>query len=87
MTDAQRERYVRRLRFPRELEQGYQADHYRRVLPTLRIGLMLSIAILAAQGVGWHSQGASFVQALVACGLRALPFAVALPRGCASAPS
>jgi adenylate cyclase len=28
MTDAERERYLRRLRFPRELEQAFQADHY-----------------------------------------------------------
>ncbi len=54
MTDAEREGCLRRLSFPRELEQTFQLDYYQQILPTLRIGLALMSLILLGQGFGWY---------------------------------
>ncbi len=46
MTDADRSRYLRRLRFPPELESAFQQDYYRRFLPALRIILLILVLVV-----------------------------------------
>ena len=48
MTDAERTRDLRRLRFPGKLEQAFQAADYRELAPGLRAGFLLVIALHAA---------------------------------------
>jgi PAS domain S-box-containing protein len=44
-------RRAQRLRFPDELEQLFQADYYRKSIVTMRIGLVLGIALVALFGI------------------------------------
>ena len=56
MTDAERDTYLRRFRFPKELETAFRFDYYQRTVPALRIGLVLLTFILIGQVVGWYVQ-------------------------------
>jgi len=56
MTDAERTRCLRRLRFPRELEAAFQQDYFQRVLPSFRVGLGLMALVTVGQAVGFYLQ-------------------------------
>lgn len=53
MTDAERARCLRGLRFPKELEAAFQQDYYQRIVPSLRVGLALMALIMIGQTVAW----------------------------------
>ena len=51
ITDLQRRRYLRDLRFPPVLEQEFRDDYDRKVLPGLRGGLLLLLFLFVSEGI------------------------------------
>ena len=67
LSEDQRRRCLRDLRFPPPLEQMFHADYDRKTLPGLRAGLLLLLALLAAQGLGALALGHGIVGPALAC--------------------
>jgi class 3 adenylate cyclase len=47
MSDSDRAQYLRRLRFPEEIEAGFQQDYYQKFLPSLRKILLALVFLIA----------------------------------------
>ena len=61
VTEAQRRRSLRELRFPPMLEQAFRGDYDRKVLPGLRSGLLLLLLLFTSQAVSALALGHGLV--------------------------
>jgi class 3 adenylate cyclase len=78
MTDAERDRSLRRLRFDNEMEPRFQFDYYRQILPSLRVGLSLTVLLMIGQGIIGYFQSAALSQALIVTSVRIFPLLAGL---------